>query len=377
MKHNITSVPLLDLKAQYESIRPEVNTAIERVLESQHFILGPEVEALEEEVAAYCQCQFGIGVSSGSDALLVALMAIELKRGDEVITTPFSFFATAGCIARLGATPIFVDVEQSTFNIDVCQIETVITPRTRAIIPVHLYGQMADMNPILEIASRYDLVVIEDAAQAIGAEYHGHRAGSMSEIGCLSFFPSKNLGAYGDAGMVVTNDYTLAERLKILRTHGAQPKYYHHFLGGNFRIDALQAAILHAKFKHLEDWTSARQRNADRYRTLFAEAGIPEDLILPIETGYGRHIYHQFVIRSSRRDALRAHLKACGIGTEVYYPLPLHLQDCFKDLNYCSGNFPQSERAAWESLALPIYPELTLKQQEYVVHSIMEFYVSG
>jgi len=325
-------------------------------------------------VAAYSQCRFGIGVSSGSDALLVALMALDIKPGDEVITTPFSFFATAGCVARLGAKPVFVDIEPATFNIDVRQIESAITPRTRAIMPVHLYGQMADMDPLLALASSRGIAVIEDAAQAIGADHRGRRAGSLGLMGCLSFFPSKNLGAYGDAGMVLTNDESLATRLKMLRAHGAQPKYYHRLLGGNFRIDALQAAILHAKFSHLESWTSARQRNADRYRKLFADACAPADLVMPAESGFGRQIYHQFVIRSFERDALQAHLKSRGIGTEVYYPLPLHLQDCFEDLNYHPGDFPESERAAQESLALPIYPELSEEQQEYVVGAVMEFY---
>lgn len=369
-------VPLLDLKAQYAAIHEDVNMAIERVLDTQHFILGPEVEALETEVAAYSQCRFGIGVSSGSDALLAALMAIDLKPGDEVITTPFSFFATAGCIARLGAIPVFVDIEPATFNIDHRLIEAAITPRARAIIPVHLYGQMADMAPILEIASRHGLAVIEDAAQAIGAEYQGQRAGSMGLMGCLSFFPSKNLGAYGDAGMVLTNDEKLAERLKLLRAHGAQPKYHHRYVGGNFRIDALQAAILRAKYPHLETWTNARQRNAERYRSLFKEAGVPEDVILPKETEQRRHIYHQFVIRSSHRDALQKFLKENGVGTEVYYPLPLHLQECFKGLNHHPGDFPISERAAKETLALPVYPELTVDQQEYVVRTVMSFYES-
>ena len=377
MTQRITGVPLLDLKGQYDSIRADVDAAIARVLESQHFILGPEVEALETAVAEYSQCRYGIGVSSGSDALLVALMALDIKPGDEVITTPFSFFATAGCAARLGAKPVFVDIEPSTFNIDAQKIEAAITSRTKAIIPVHLYGQMADMDTIMDVASRHGVAVIEDAAQAIGADYRGRRAGSIGAMGCLSFFPSKNLGAYGDAGMVVTNDESLAQRLKMLRAHGAQPKYYHRLLGGNFRIDALQAAILHAKFKYLEGWTSARQHNANRYRKLFAEAGAPAELVMPAETGFGRHIYHQFVIRSSKRDTLQAHLKSRGIGTEVYYPLPLHLQDCFEDLNYHPGDFMHSERASLESLALPIYPELTEDQQKYVIDAVMEFYAAS
>ncbi len=374
MKATISGVPLLDLKAQYASIHAEVDAAMARVVESQHFILGPEVEALEEKVTEYSQCRFGVGVSSGTDALLAALMALDLQPGDEVISPSYSFFATAGCVARLGATPVFVDIDPHSFNLDPAQIEAVITPRTRAIIPVHLYGQMADMAPILEIAARHGLAVIEDAAQAIGAEFHGQRAGSLGLMGCLSFFPSKNLGAFGDAGMIVTNDETIARRLKLLRAHGAQPKYYHRVIGGNFRLDALQAAILRAKFRHLDDWTSARQRNAACYRELFAAAGLPDGLVLPLDSRFGRHIYNQFVIRSRSRDALQGFLKQKGIDSEIYYPLPLHLQECFADLGYGAGDLPHSERAAAESLALPIYPELTRVQQEYVVDAIKEFH---
>ena len=366
-------VPLLDLHAQYAAIRPEIDAAIQRVLDTQHFILGPEVQALEKEVAEYSQCAYGIGVSSGSDALLAALMALEIGPGDEVITTPYSFFATAGAVVRLGARPVFVDIDPRTYNIDPAGIERALTPRTRALLPVHLYGQMADMDPILEIARDRSLYVIEDAAQAIGAEYHGRRAGSLGHIGCLSFFPSKNLGAYGDAGMIVTNDAQLAERLYLLRAHGAKPKYYHRLVGGNFRLDALQAAILRAKFKHLDEWTAARQRNAENYRRLFAAAGL-DDLRLPLDAGYGRHIYNQFVINLAERDALIAHLKERQIGCEVYYPLPLHLQDCFADLGYRRGDFPASEAAALHSLAIPVYPELSAARQEIVVDAIIEFF---
>ena len=368
-----TPVPLLDLHAQYVAIRPEIDAAIQRVLDTQHFILGPEVQALEKEVAEYAQCAYGIGVSSGSDALLAALMALEIGPGDEVITTPYSFFATAGAVVRLGARPVFVDIDPRTYNIDPAGIERALTPRTRALLPVHLYGQMADMDPILEIARDRSLYVIEDAAQAIGAEYHGRRAGSLGHIGCLSFFPSKNLGAYGDAGMIVTNDAQLAERLYLLRAHGAKPKYYHRLVGGNFRLDALQAAILRAKFKHLDEWTAARQRNAENYRRLFAAAGLA-DLRLPLDAGYGRHIYNQFVINLEARDALIAHLKERQIGCEVYYPLPLHLQDCFADLGYRRGDFPASEAAALHILAIPVYPELSAAQQEIVVDVIGEFF---
>jgi len=367
----VTSVPLLDLKAQFATIEGEIREAIDRVLESQYFILGPEVAALEEEVAAYSQCTYGVGVSSGTDALLVALMAIGIGPGDEVITTPYTFFATAGCIARLGARPVFVDIDPQTYNIDPSGIEAVITPRTRAIMPVHLYGQMADMDPIMEIAQRHDLYVIEDAAQAIGAEYKGRRAGSIGHLGCFSFFPSKNLGGIGDGGMAVTNDPELADRMKLLRGHGARPKYHHKLVGGNFRLDALQAAVLRVKLKYLDEWTAARQRNAERYRQLFAEAGTPVGL--PHDAGYGRHIYNQFVMHSDRRDALMAHLKARQIGIEIYYPVPMHLQECFADLGYEPGDFPISETAALETVAIPVYPELREEMLSHVVRLIVDF----
>jgi dTDP-4-amino-4,6-dideoxygalactose transaminase len=361
-------VPLLDLKAQYATIREEVHAAMDRVVESQHFIMGPEVKALEEEVAAYSQCRFGIGVSSGTDALLVSLMAIGIQPGDEVITTPYTFFATAGSIARLGARPVFVDIDPRTYNIDPALIEEAITERTRAIMPVHLFGQMADMGPIMEIAGRHGLYVIEDAAQAIGAEYKGRRAGSIGHLGCFSFFPSKNLGAFGDGGMVVTNDSELAKRVDLLRKHGAEPKYHHKLVGGNFRLDALQAAVLRVKLRYLDEWTAARQRNAALYRDLFAAAGTPVEL--PYEAGYRRHIYNQFVIRSERRDELMDYLRERRIGTEVYYPVPMHLQECFAQLDHVSGAYPDSERAAAQTLALPIYPELTAEMQYNVVQLI-------
>lgn len=397
---NTQPVPFLDLKAQYGAIRTEVRHALDRVIESQHFILGPEVEALEEEVAAYSQCGFGVGVSSGTDALLVALMAIELKPGDEVITTPYTFFATAGAVARLGAKPIFVDIDPFTYNIDPAGIEAKITGRTRAIIPVHLYGQMADMDPIMKIAQRHNLYVIEDAAQAIGAEYKGRRAGSIGHFGCFSFFPSKNLGGFGDGGMVTTNDPELADRLKLLRNHGYRPKYYNKVVGGNFRLDAIQAAVLRVKLKYLDTWTEARQRNAARYRDLFNQAGLSLDpsldngtsadgssvasgnitatsrtsgVALPFEMQSARHIYNQFVIRSERRDELISFLKDRKTGSEVYYPVPMHLQECFVDLGYKIGDFPASEIAAGETLALPIYPELTDEMLAIVVRSITDF----
>ena len=366
-----TPVPLLDLKAQYAALRDEIHAAMDRVIESQYFILGPEVEALEREVAAYSHCQYGIGVSSGTDALLVALMAIDLQPGDEVITTPYTFFATAGSIARLGGRPVFVDIDPRTYNIDPAGIEAAITPRTKAIMPVHLFGQMADMDPIMAIAERHGLIVIEDAAQAIGAEYKGRRAGSIGHLGCFSFFPSKNLGGFGDGGMVVTNDAALADTVKLLRGHGARPKYHHKVVGGNFRLDALQAAVLRVKLNYLDEWSAARQRNAERYRQLFAAAGV--DIGLPYDAGYGRHIYNQFVIRSERRDALMAHLKAQQIGTEIYYPVPMHLQECFADLGYRACDFPASEQAALETLAIPVYPELEEGAQQAVIEIIQRF----
>jgi dTDP-4-amino-4,6-dideoxygalactose transaminase len=363
-------VPLLDLKAQYATIRDEVRAAVDRVMESQRFILGPEVEALEREVADYSQCRFGVGVSSGTDALLIALMAIDIKPGDEVITTPYSFFATAGSVARLGATPVFVDCEANTFNIDPAKIEASVTPRTRAIIPVHLFGQMAYMDPILDIAQKHNLHVIEDAAQAIGAELQGKRAGSLGLMGCFSFFPSKNLGAFGDAGMVTTNDADLYERLRRLRTHGFRTKYYNEVLGGNFRIDELQAAVLRVKLRYLDSWTDGRRRNANLYRELLADA---DRVQMPYEISDSRHIYNQFVIRTNRRDGLMAHLKQKGIGTEIYYPVPLHLQECFRYLNHSPGACPVSEAAALESLALPIYPELAADDIRLVSETILQY----
>jgi len=364
------NVPLLDLKAQYAAIKPEVDAAIAEVLDSQHFILGPKVEQCEQTIAAYSQCTHAIGVSSGSDALLACLMAENIGTGDEVITTPYSFFATAGAISRLGATPVFVDIDPLTYNLDVSQIAAKVTPRTRAIIPVHLYGQMADMDAVMAIAQEHALVVIEDAAQAIGAEYKGHRAGSIGHYGCFSFFPSKNLGGIGDGGMIVTNDGQRAEKVRCLRGHGAKPKYYHKIVGGNFRLDAIQAAVVSAKLPHLDSWTAARQQNAKRYDRLFDDAGVP--IGLPLVQA-DRHIFNQYVIRVSRRDELQAHLKKNGVGTEVYYPVPLHLQECFAYLGYQVGAFPESERAAKETLALPIQPELTEAQARFVVECVAEF----
>ncbi|HEX8141793.1 MAG TPA: DegT/DnrJ/EryC1/StrS family aminotransferase [Pyrinomonadaceae bacterium] len=379
-------VPLLDLKIQYRRLRDEIQEAIGRVSESQQLILGPEVEALEQEVARYSHCQFGIGVSSGTDALLVSLMAIDIKPGDEVITTPYSFFATAGSIARLGATPVFVDIDPKTFNMLPEQIEARITKRTRAVMPVHLFGQMAEMDMIMEVARRHQLHVIEDAAQAIGAEYKGRRAGSLGDLGCFSFYPTKNLGGFGDGGMVTTNNSDLAERIRSLRNHGYSAKYYNKEVGGNFRLDAIQAAVLRVKLKYLDEWTEGRQRNAKSYCNLLAQAQVVEEanagarssarsgVRLPTEAHGRRHIYNQFVIGSRRRDELQRFLTERRIGTEIYYPVPLHLQECFVGLNYGEGDFPHSERAALETLALPIYPELTAEQQSVVVQAVKEFF---
>ena len=365
------NIPLLDLRAQYTSIKADVDAAIAEVMQSQHFILGPKVEQCEKTIAAYSACSHAVGVSSGSDALLACLMAENIGPGDEVITTPYTFFATVGAIARVGATPVFVDIDPETYNIDAPQISSKITNRTRAIIPVHLYGQMADMETVMEVADAYGLVVIEDAAQAIGAEHKGRRAGSIGHYGCFSFFPSKNLGAAGDGGMVVTNDADRAERLRRIRAHGSKPKYYHKLIGGNFRLDALQAAVVSAKLPHLDDWTAARQRNARKYNELFAAVGLP---IRPPAVVVERHIFNQYVIRVSERDQLQAFLKQKGVGTEVYYPVPLHRQECFAYLGHAAGAFPESEQAAEQTLALPVYPELTDSQARYVVDCVCEFF---
>ena len=369
---NFMNIPLLDLKKQYATIKTEIDSAVAEVLESQHFILGPKVEECEKAIAAYSSCAYGIGVSSGSDALLACLMAENIGPGDEVITTPYTFFATAGAIDRVGATPVFVDIDPRTYNIDAEQIHPHITGKTRAIIPVHLYGQMADMDPIMRLAAQHGLTVIEDGAQAIGAEYKGRRAGSIGHYGCLSFFPSKNLGAAGDAGMIVTNDAARAEKLRVLRSHGSKPKYFHKIVGGNFRLDAIQAAIVSAKLPHLDEWTAARQRNAESYKRLFSENAVP--LGLPF-TAVDRHIFNQFVIRLSRRDELQSFLRKRGVGTEVYYPVPMHLQECFAHLGHVAGDFPESERAAKETLALPVHPELTEQELLYVADVIREFFV--
>ncbi len=366
-------VPLLDLQAQYAPIRWETRQAIDRVCDSQKFILGPEVSALEQEIADFCGVAHAVGVSSGTDALLIALMAAGIDPGDEVITSPFTFFATAGVIARLGAKPVFVDIQENSFNLDPAQIEAKVTERTKAILPVHLFGRCAEMPRLLEIARSKNLLVIEDAAQAIGAhDESGTRAGAFGHAGCFSFFPSKNLGAFGDGGMVVTNDKDMAMKLSILRVHGGEPKYHHAVIGGNFRLDALQAAVLRVKLKYLSLWTQARKVNAARYRNLFAQGGLLGKITLP-EDAPG-HIYNQFVVRCPDRDALKAFLRRQGVETEIYYPIPLHLQKCFEYLGYKEGDFPRAEAAALDALALPIYPELTEEQQSYVVEQIGAFY---
>ena len=368
-------VPLLDLKAQYQPIREDVLAAIARVCDSQYFILGAEVEALEHELAAMLGVAHAVGVSSGTDALLAAMMALGVGPGDEVVTPTYSFFATAGSVARLGARPVLVDIDPVTFNLDVDAAVAAITPRTKAIVPVHLFGQSAEMAPQMAAAARQGLAVVEDAAQPIGARHHGRPVGGLGHVGCFSFFPSKNLGAFGDGGLVTTNDRALAEKVRLLRGHGMQPKYYHAMIGGNFRLDALQAAVLRVKARHLAGWTEARRRNADRYRALFA--GRPRlPVALPAEAPGNYHIYNQFVIRVPDRDGLRAHLTEAGVGTEIYYPVPFHLQACFADLGHRRGQFPAAEAAADGSLALPIYGELSEEQQAVVVEAIADYYAA-
>jgi dTDP-4-amino-4,6-dideoxygalactose transaminase len=385
----MTNVPLLDLKAQYAQIRAEVLPVIETVCASQRFILGEHVLALEAELARYSAASAGVGVSSGTDALLLALMAIGVGAGDEIITSPFTFFATAGTIARLGARPVFCDIDPVSFNLSPTAVADFVERCTvrggqlinrdtggqvKGLMPVHLYGQSADMDPLMAIARRHDLKVIEDAAQAIGTEYKGVRVGSIGDIGCFSFFPSKNLGAFGDAGLCTTNDAELAERMRVLRVHGGKPKYFHSLIGGNFRIDELQAAVLRVKLKYLDGWTEARQRNAAYYDAAFAAAGFAQRVITPQAAVKGRHIFNQYIVRVQNRDALKDHLAERQIGTEIYYPVPLHLQQCFAYLRHSRGDFPESERAAAETLALPIYPELAQAQLDHVIESVAEFY---
>lgn len=367
-------VPLLDLKEQNQALRPEIDAAIKKVLDSNGFILGAEVKALEEELAEYCQTKYAIGCASGTDALLLALMALDVSTGDEVITTPYSFFATVSAVTRLGATPVFVDIDPKTYNLDVSQIEAKITEKTKAIQPVHLYGQCADMEELEKISKKYGIPLVEDAAQAIGAEEDGRRAGSMSAVGCFSFYPSKNLGGIGDAGFMTTDDEQLAKKLFALRVHGSEERYYHKWVGLNSRIDAIQAAVLRVKLPHLDTWSDKRKENADYYRQLFTDAGLIEEISLPFERENVRHIYNQFVIRvPERRDELKQFLAENEIGTDIYYPVSLHLQECFNYLGHKENDFPESEKASRETLALPIYPELKPEQQEYVVEKIAEF----
>jgi dTDP-4-amino-4,6-dideoxygalactose transaminase len=370
-------IPLLDLQAQYAPLREELLTAIARVCDSQRFIMGPEIAALEEELAALLGIPHAIAVSSGTDALLLALMALGIGAGDEVVTTTYSFFATAGAIVRLGARPVLVDIDPSTFNIDPAAAAAAITPRTKAILPVHLFGLSADLDPLVAAASRAGVPIVEDAAQAIGATYKSRPLGGIGAFGCFSFFPSKNLGAFGDAGLVTTADASLAARARLLRVHGMEPKYYHHVVGGNFRMDALQAAVLRVKAPHLVTWTDARRANAQRYLALFKDAGVGDRVTLPEEPPERRHIFNQFVIRTAERDALKRHLDEQGIGNEIYYPVPFHLQPCFASLGYRRGDFPHAERAADTSLALPIYGELTEAQQRTVVATVAQFIAAG
>ncbi|WP_447974330.1 DegT/DnrJ/EryC1/StrS family aminotransferase [Nitrospira sp. Kam-Ns4a] len=369
-------VPLLDLKAQYRQIKAEVMAAIEAVCEEQGFILGPRVVELEQAVARYVGATHAVGVTSGSDALLLALMAAGVGPGDEVITVPFTFFATAGAVSRLGAKPVFVDIRPDTFNLDPSRIERAVTPRAKAIIPVHLFGQCAEMEAINEVARRRGLAVIEDACQAIGASRNGVKAGVLGDAACFSFFPTKNLGGVGDGGLVTTNDPRLADAVAMLRVHGCRTKYVHERIGINGRLDALQAAVLTVKLKHLDRWTEGRRRNAARYERLFEEAALLDRVVLPRTQPGNEHVFNQFTIRAQRRDELRAWLKDRGVGTEIYYPLPLHLQSCYRTLGYQKGAFPESERAAEEVLSLPVYAELTDDQLAYVVESIKAFYQS-
>jgi dTDP-4-amino-4,6-dideoxygalactose transaminase len=384
-------VPLLDLKVQYQALKAEILPVIEKVCASQNFILGPYVRELEQRIGAYSQSAHAIGVSSGTDALLLALMALDVGYGDEVLTTPYTFFATGGTVARVGARPIYCDIDPASYNLSPEAVQAfidghcefkggkLINRRTgghiKVLMPVHLYGQVAEMKPLMEIARRYGLKVVEDAAQAVGSEYSDRRrAGSIGDVGCFSFFPSKNLGAFGDAGLCTANDAELAERLRIMRVHGGKPKYYHAVIGGNFRIDELQAAVLCVKLGHLDSWTEGRQRNARAYDQAFKRAGLAGRVTLPVSAPGHRHIYNQYIIRVPDRDKLKAFLGDSGIGTEIYYPVPLHLQKCFAYLGYREGDCPESERAARETLALPVYPELTEAQLQYVVDSIARFY---
>lgn len=371
-------VPLLDLRAQFTTIREPIYEAMQRVVESQHFILGPEVESLEREVADYCGARYAVGCSSGTDALLLALMALGVRSGDEVITSSYTFFATAGVIARLGARPVFVDIDTESYNIDAAALAAKMTSKTRAIIPVHLYGRTAEMELIAAVAARHGVAVIEDACQAIGAEHRGRRAGTLGHVAAFSFFPTKNLGGFGDGGMITTNDEKIAEKIRILRVHGMEPKYYHRRVGIMGRLDALQAAVLRVKLQYLDSWTAGRQANARCYASLFEARGLTDWVTVPREPSGMRHVFNQYVVRvpASQRDALRKYLQECGVGTEIYYPVPLHLQECFAEFGHRTGDFPHAERAAAETIALPVYPEMTPSQQLHVVNSIAEYVAS-
>jgi len=364
------NVPLLDLKRQYQTIKGEITEAIAEVVESQGFKLGPKVAAFEEKIADYCGAKRAVGVASGTDAILLALMAVGVGRDDEVITTPYTFFATAGAVTRVGAVPVFVDIDPATYNIEPSKIEAAVTKRTKAIMPVHLYGQCADMDPILEVAERHGIPVVEDAAQAIGAEYKGRRAGSMGRAGCFSFFPSKNLGGYGDGGMITTDDDALADLLVSLREHGQTEAYHHWTIGTNSRLDALQAAVLTVKLRYLDEWSDGRAANADYYGSRFAGT----DVVAPHREEWNRHIYNQYIIRVPRRDALLKHLRENGVGCALYYPLPLHLQECFRPLGYSEGDMPESEKAANETISIPVFSLLTDEEREYVADTVLGFY---
>jgi len=368
-----TRVPLLDLNAQYGPIRDEILSAMTRVADSQRFIMGPEVDALEAELARLLGARHAVAVSSGTDALLLALMSLGVGPGDEVVTSDYSFFATAGAVVRVGATPVFVDIDPETFNVDTAAVSRAVTARTRAIIPVHLFGLPADLDPLIDLAASLKIPLIEDAAQAIGATYRGKVVGTLGAIGCFSFFPSKNLGAFGDAGLLTTNDDELEQRARLLRTHGMKPRYVHHVVGGNFRMDALQAAVLRVKLRYLDGWTEGRRSNAARYVEMFRRAGLTDRVRLPVEPSGTRHIYNQFVIRTPERDDLRRYLDGRGIGTEIYYPVPFHRQPCFAGLSAAARSYPHSDAAASTSLAIPIYAELTAAQQSRVVESIAEY----
>ncbi|MGE5805843.1 MAG: DegT/DnrJ/EryC1/StrS family aminotransferase [Ignavibacteria bacterium] len=384
-------VPLLDLKPQYNSLKKEIDEALIRIADSQYFILGPEVEQMEKELCVYLDCKYAVGVSSGTDALLLALMALDIQPGDEVIVPTYSFFASAGVVSRLNAIPVFADIDPVTFNINTGDIEKKITRKTKAIIPVHLYGQSSEMDEVMKISKKHNIKVVEDAAQAIGAQYKdGKSAGTIGDTGCFSFFPSKNLGAFGDGGLITTNNQELAVKMKILRMHGAEPKYHHKIIGGNFRLDAIQAAVIRIKLPHLDSWSNKRRMNAELYSRLFIDAGLAEKtgeinlndknkVLLPkaVYKNSGLrnyHIYNQYIIRVKKRDELRKFLADSQIGTEIYYPVPFHLQECFSSLGYQKNDFPEAEKAADSSLALPIFPELTEEQIKFVVEKISEFF---